>query len=152
MTHDQDDGCRGSNGDRGSDKVPLRAYVDVRLAAMDRAVDKAEERMSERLMGMNELRDQLRDQAARFLTRAEMEAAVGPLSVSRDALRDQVVRCVTRDELQAALAPLAAQLEEMVLFRADHQGRASTGSVFVAYALALLSLIITIVDLLLRLR
>jgi hypothetical protein len=44
----------------------IRASVDVAFAASNKAVDKAEAALTRRLEGMNELREQLREQAETF--------------------------------------------------------------------------------------
>lgn len=57
---------------RNSDVVSLRDYIDLRFNELQRAVDKAESTMNLRLTGMNEFRDALKDQASRFITRADL--------------------------------------------------------------------------------
>jgi len=59
---------------RSSDGVSIRDYVDLRFAELQRSIDKAELSMGARLAGMNEFRDTLRDQASRFITRADLKA------------------------------------------------------------------------------
>lgn len=72
--------------------VTLKEYVDVRMCALEKRLDDrigALEKATEvayanqqvRLAGMNEIRDQLRDQASTFITRADLEACVNPLAV-----------------------------------------------------------------------
>ncbi len=48
-------------------------YFDVRLGASKLAVDKAEQQLNARLETMNEIRSQLKDQNATFVTRTEHE-------------------------------------------------------------------------------
>lgn len=65
------------------DVVSLREYMDVRFTALEAkidarnqmsqlAIDKAEATMNDRLSGMNEFRDQLKDQAGLFATKEEV--------------------------------------------------------------------------------
>jgi hypothetical protein len=58
--------------------VPLREYLDVRfnsiesrLTSMDVAVKLANANLEHRLEGMNEFRDSMKDQAAKYVTRGE---------------------------------------------------------------------------------
>ena len=62
---------RGEYIRRASDTVSLREYVDIRLLSIENAIVLAKQNMDSRLDSMNEIREQLRDQASRFVTRAE---------------------------------------------------------------------------------
>lgn len=66
--------------------VPLKEYFENRLCELNKRfservdeinenVVKAEHQLNHRLEGMNEFRESLRDQSARFLTRAEYDYA-----------------------------------------------------------------------------
>jgi hypothetical protein len=57
-----------------SDGVSLKEYIDRLWEEQARHSDKSDAMLNARLMGMNEIRDQLRDQAASFLTRKEYDA------------------------------------------------------------------------------
>ncbi len=70
-----------------SDGVSIRDYVDRLFGEHQRAIDKAEEMMNKRLEGMNEFRSQLKDQAARFITREELNIICSGLQVEIKALR-----------------------------------------------------------------
>lgn len=101
-----------------SDGISIRDYVDQRFKDSQRAIDKAEEAISNRLDGMNEFRDTLRDQAARFITREELGTILGKLQDNVNALQK--------------LADIA-------------EGKASMRSVVGAYALAIVGIIIAII-------
>ena len=49
----------------------LYRFLEARFAGQTKAVEKAENSMNLRLEGMNEFRDQMKDQAATFVTREE---------------------------------------------------------------------------------
>ena len=49
--------------------VTLREYFETRMQAIEKAVEVAYTSMDARLEGMNQFRDALRDQAAKFITR-----------------------------------------------------------------------------------
>jgi transcriptional accessory protein Tex/SPT6 len=51
----------------------FRSHVDQRFDSAQTAIDKAERTMNERLQGMNEFRDTLRDQAAKFATIVQLD-------------------------------------------------------------------------------
>jgi len=72
---------------RSSDGVCIKDYVDLRFAEAQRGIDKAESTMSARLATMNEFRDQLKDQAGRFITREEMNALLGQVHDDVKALQ-----------------------------------------------------------------
>ena len=56
--------------------VSLLQYVEFRFAESQKAIDKAENTMNLRLLGMNEFRQQMKDQAATFLPRTESDARI----------------------------------------------------------------------------
>ena len=58
----------------GCDEVTLRDYLEAKLHATERALDLSRAELERRLESMNEFREQLRCQAATFLTRQEFEA------------------------------------------------------------------------------
>jgi Flp pilus assembly protein TadD len=65
--------------------VSLLRYIDTRFKASDRATESARTTMEKRLEGMNEFRDQLKDQAARFVTREELNPMQEDLRVLRES-------------------------------------------------------------------
>jgi hypothetical protein len=63
--------------------VSLRDYFESTIADHRRSVEQAKEQMEKRLDGMNEFREQLKDQAAKFITRDEM-------MVGRQAILEEI--------------------------------------------------------------
>jgi hypothetical protein len=53
--------------------ITLRQYIDIRIDAVEAARIVAYQSMEKRLEGMNEFRDTLKDQAALFVTRRELD-------------------------------------------------------------------------------
>ena len=106
-----------------SDGVSLRDYIDLRFAEFQRAVDKAEGTMGSRLSGMNEFRDTLRDQAAKF---------------------------VTREELHLMLRPVLDELKALRKVADIAEGKASQKSVLVAYVLSGISLLVAAIGIVLK--
>jgi hypothetical protein len=64
----------------------FRAHVDQRFDLAQVAIDKAERTMNERLQGMNEFRDTLRDQAAKFATIQQLEDRLHAVDKDHEAL------------------------------------------------------------------
>ena len=103
-----------------ADMVSIRDYFDTRLIAIEQATGIAAASMEKRLNGMNEFRDTLRDQASRFVTRQEMDSQFAIVNVT---------------------------LGELRTFKDRMQGKASAGSVYLAWALSGIGLIIGMVGL-----
>lgn len=101
-----------------ADWVTLRDYVDARFSALCAEMAKGDEVMNARLASMNEFRAALSDQSKSYITREE--AAIQH-KVFEDEIRE------SRD------------------FRATHAGKASLGSVLIAYGLAIISMLVGIV-------
>ncbi len=66
----------GLGGDKSSYDVTLREYLEARLEATEDALALARVELERRLASMNEFRDQLREQAAHFVTREALEAQI----------------------------------------------------------------------------
>lgn len=101
-----------------SDGVSLRDYIDTRFNSVQCAVDKAEKSMSERLHGMNEFRDTLKDQAAKF---------------------------VTREELSMTITPIINNLHELQKIADIAQGKASMKAVLFTAAMSIVALLLGII-------
>ena len=67
----------GTGGTRrnftAADGVSLKEYFESRIESLEKAVYVASSAMDRRLEGMNEFRDAMKDQAARIVTREELE-------------------------------------------------------------------------------
>jgi hypothetical protein len=83
--------------------------VQIAQAAAEKAVDKAEDAQDKRLDGMNEVRDQLKDQAASFPTRAEIDAQLkdldGRIFLNSQAISDVVGQRKSLDRHWALAIP-----------------------------------------------
>jgi hypothetical protein len=64
--------------------VAVKEATNNALVAVREATSKAEEAMNRRLEGMNEFREQLKDQAASFVSRTEMCAAIDVVANAGD--------------------------------------------------------------------
>ena len=74
-----------------SDDENLRALKELfeqRVRALEKETGLVSNQMERRLEGMNEFRDQLKDQAATFITRKECEVVFSKLSDDIKMLRD----------------------------------------------------------------
>ena len=100
--------------------VSLRDYIDLRFSEHQRVQDKADEAISVRLQAMNATREAMREQAAKFVTRAEADLVHKAMCDHIEALREE---------------------------SAENRGKASQKSVLVAYALSIISLVVGLVRL-----
>jgi hypothetical protein len=89
------------------------------------SIDKSEQKLDLRLGTMNEFREQLKDQASRFVTRNEMEALIERINLS---------------------------IKNLELNRAVLEGKASQQALNVTLAVSFLSLLIGLIGLLLKLK
>jgi len=102
--------------------VGLKEHFESRLIAIEKSTDLAANLIDKRLESMNEFRDALRDQTARF---------------------------VTRDELDLKILRLADEVGNLKTFRDRLEGKASAQSVYIAYGIAVIGLALSIISLLL---
>jgi len=104
-----------------SESITLKDYLETKINNIEKAVSLAHAAMEKRLEGMNEFRDQLRDQTGTFLTREAYEA---------------------KHEL------LEKQVDELRLNRAMLEGKASQTSFYITLALSLIGLSFGLINLL----
>ena len=104
--------------------VSLKEYFERALLANEKALDLAREIMNTRLESMNEFRDQLRDQAARFITREE-------LGLMKEKIYDELKALNTAKDRAA--------------------GKASMGSVYLVTGIAVIGLFISVISILINL-
>jgi len=74
-------------GTRLSNGVSIKEYFERLFTDNQRAIDKAEQMMNQRLEGMNEFREQLKDQASKFITREELNIICTGFQTEIKALR-----------------------------------------------------------------
>jgi len=101
--------------------VTLEKHFESRIEALEKATGVAAVAMERRLDGMNEFRDTLRDQAARF---------------------------ATRDEVNLRINTLNDEVETLKIFRAVIDAKANINAVYVSYVLALVGIVLSILSLL----
>lgn len=66
--------------------VSLKEYIDLHFTLVDKALTKAEQAMDKRLDRMNEIREQLDDQARTFITKNEVDLRLKSLQDKVDYL------------------------------------------------------------------
>lgn len=100
------------------------------------AIDKADESMNMRLLGMNEFRDQLRDQAATFVSRKEVESTL----VASTAKADQAATTILArmDEDRSMVGKLSDDLIRI-------QTKAATQLTMTLIAIPVFSIIMNVV-------
>lgn len=96
-------------------KVSLREHFDLQVSSLEKATVLAAHSMEKRLEGMNEFREQLKDQASRFIVREEFTV---------------VVENIQKD------------LRSLLHSKALIEGKASRNSVVIVLGLSLLGIII----------
>jgi hypothetical protein len=96
----------------------LKEYFEQKITSLEKAVGVASQAMDRRLEGMNEFRDSLKDQSEKF---------------------------VTKDEYIAGHDRVADDIRMLREAKANMEGKASMTSVFIAYGIAILSLIIGVI-------
>ena len=99
--------------------ISLREYIDIKVSAIDRATSNAYVSMEKRLEGMNEFRNQLKDQNATFITKAEYSAHMNKLEEDIRMLRES---------------------------KATLEGKASQTSVNIALGISIIGLILTVLN------
>lgn len=100
-------------------EVQLRDYLEARIETLDRqtrmqidalqaSVTKAEEVLNHRLEGMNEFRETLRDQAAKFVNREEVDTRLSDIIRRVAELEGYANRRTGQSNVTSGLWALAA--------------------------------------------
>jgi len=71
--------------------IDLRTLLDERYLTQVKAIEKAEMATEKRFEGVNEFRDQLRDQALTFMPRSEAEVRIIALTERSDVNANQII-------------------------------------------------------------
>ena len=135
--------------------VGWRDYVDTRLNSLEKATEVAHRAMQDRLAGMNEFRNTLQDQAARFITRNEMEAQLNRIDSEvcgrLDRLDNDVKllreNIIPRKEIETMIDRLEEDIKILELAKATLEGKASVGSVYIAYIGTFIGIVLGIISL-----
>ena len=107
--------------------VSLRTYFDAKLDALEKSQGLVYEAMGRRLDGLNQFREALRDQQSKFATCIELSAV--------------------RERLEVETTRFEKEIQVLREFKATIEGKASQQSVFLAYAISILGLLIGIIGL-----
>ena len=134
--------------------VGLKEYVDMRFSESEKAKDnalhsieiarkEAQIAMEKRLEGMNEFRDQLRDQATRFITREEYLTGHKPIE-------EKLNGKVGAEEYRAFYNQVMATLEDYKINKAVLATKASMNVVIISWIFNIIVLAVAIVSLVVR--
>ncbi len=107
----------------GESVVTLREFLDSKIIDIKESVKTAYASMEKRLEGMNEFRDQLKDQASKFVTRAEIDILMSRIN---------------------------SDIRELLQSKANLEGKASQQSVNMALLISVISIIVGIVAIILK--
>lgn len=106
----------------GKNVVSLREYIEEKFMAAEKANTLFMDRLDDRLESMNQFREDLRRQAAAFLTRAEFDTSharivedIRSLRESRAALEGRASQLSVQITFLLALAGLAVSLAALLL-------------------------------------
>lgn len=134
--------------------VGLKEYVDMRFSESEKAKDnalhnieiarrEAQTAMEKRLEGMNEFRDQLRDQATRFITREEYLTGHKPIE-------EKLNGKVGIEEYRAFCNQVTVTLEDYKINKAVLATKASVNVVIVSWIFNIIVLAVATISLIVR--
>ena len=103
--------------------ITLKEFITEKFNALEKSTESARVSMEKRLDGMNEFRDTLKDQAAKF---------------------------VTRDDLTIRLDSIGLDIQGLRESRAELAGKASQSSVIGAYVITIISILLSIISLVIK--
>ena len=113
-----------------ADGVSLKEYFDTRLDAVQMSTELAARSLESRLSQMNEIREAMREQAARSPSRDEVNILIDKLA----------------SETRIEIRKICADINDLKLSRAELHGKASQSSLNISMALALLGLLFGLIN------
>jgi hypothetical protein len=125
-------------------EVSLKDYIDSKFKALEIYIDirftNVEKATTVALLGVEKATSLALDgvKRANDVEKAAMDIRLEAMNKFREALTDQTKRYITRDEHEQ----LVKQVEELRLFRASLEGVASQKSVYIAYVIAIIGILI----------
>ena len=132
--------------------VPLREYIEARIRGLEKASDLAWQNLQIRLEGMNEWRQQSKDQSQTYTTKFEYDSHTKTVLTELSDLRE---RKLNKAEYESAISRLSEDVRILRESKALLEGKASQQSVTTVFilssigtAVGVLSLILGIVGLL----
>jgi len=121
--------------------------VTAAISALKEAGAVERESINKRLDGMNEFREALKDQTAQYITRTEHEIRHVQLDKDMEALKSIASSHITREEYDTKHTSLEKDIKSLEISRAEINAKASLTSLYVAYGLTVVSIIIALVSL-----
>lgn len=126
------------NGITSRDKISLKEYFDDKFLASDKALVLAFESLKIRLESIDK---------ATEVAKIAMEKRLDALNELRQMVNETLGRCITKDNYDTKQGAMQAQIDDLRLSRAELQGKASLNSVYIAYGLSFLSIIVALIKL-----
>ena len=132
---------------KSENDISLREYFDTKIRALEKATEIAASGMDKRLEGMNEFRNQLKDQTFTFITRNEILTIINRMNDDLKILREQNSELFTRKEHQTYLEKTDSDIRLLRESKANLEGKASQTSVNISLAIAVMSVILALMSL-----
>ncbi len=134
-------------------EISIKEYFETKIAGLEKAttivatnLEKATAiaaaGMEKRLEGMNEFRNQLKDQSLTFVTKTEYLSMIDRASEDIKSLKDQAAELYTRKEHQAYTDKIDADIRVLRESKAELEGKASQTSVNVALIVSIVGIVL----------
>jgi hypothetical protein len=138
--------------------VSLREYIDLRIKnvedatefarlAMEKAVELASNSMEKRLDSMNEFREALKDQSAKFITIDQHNTLIKALDDKYTELKDKINISVTKEQHDIVIDQVKTNVNTLHDFQIRQETKASMGSVLFVGALSIVGIAISVLSL-----
>jgi hypothetical protein len=121
------------------------AQFNIKISALEKAIIVAATAMEKRLEGMNEFRDQLRDQTGTFVTKPEYGQQMLRVNDDIKSLSDIKAQFIGRPEHDGMFVKLNDDIRVLRESKANLEGKASQSSVNIAMIIAVVGIILGIV-------
>lgn len=128
----------------------LESQFNIKISALEKATIVAATAMEKRLEGMNEFRDQLRDQTGTFVTRPEYDQQMLRTGDDLKSLSDIKAQFIGRPEHVGMLVKLNEDIRVLRESKANLEGKASQSSVNIAMVVAIIGIVLSLVSIVSR--
>ena len=127
-----------------NDNISIREFLECRLIALEKATTVAAYGLDRRLEGMNEFRDQLRDQTSTFITRNEHDIVIQRLGDDIKYMREQFGNLFSRKEYEVSMANVSSDIRILRESKATLDGKASQLSANIALTISVIGIMLSL--------
>lgn len=131
-------------------EITIKEYFETKIQALENATTVAAIGMEKRLEGMNEFRNQLKDQTSTFITRLEVVSSHERMNRDIKDLQDNRNVYIPRIEYESQHKLLTDDIRVLRESKATIEGKASQSSTNIATIIAIIGVLLALLSIVIK--